>query len=413
MREQQVPRWVSVAPWRPTPSTPTRCDIALSGFVVLVVSMVALGALAELLVFDSTVGRLGLGWTEWIARHRVGVLDTLARVGSSFTDTWTVIGNGSAHQSCCGSPDTAGSACTLPIGFALELTVFLTVSTIIGRERPDVTPLGSVPSTSSFPSAMSPPASCCTGTRVIAASITRSKAVAQVVAIIAVVLIAFVASSRVYEGVHHPTDVIGGAMLGMGALFVAAMSTGLVVATRRTTAFEGGRTARGGGAELVIVAGVVIGVGVVAGVAATAGSWRWSRRDPTDPHLERRTDRRFLRQRPSSNVSPAAIIRSRRPPPEAMGLAAAAVVIGTATAGAILLMIKTRSGFARADTPFAHSAGERDPGVHRGHAGDQRVRWNDLVVVAALAVTGIELRRDRRWTIPAFVAMTIGGQFLL
>ena len=35
------------------------------------------------------------------------------------------------------------------------------------------------------------------------------------------------------------------------------------------------------------------------------------------------------------------------------------------------------------------------------------------VVVAALAVTGVELLRDRRWTIPAFVAMTIGGQFLL
>ena len=35
------------------------------------------------------------------------------------------------------------------------------------------------------------------------------------------------------------------------------------------------------------------------------------------------------------------------------------------------------------------------------------------VVVAALAVTAIELLRDRRWTIPAFVAMTIGGQFLL
>ena len=34
-------------------------------------------------------------------------------------------------------------------------------------------------------------------------------------------------------------------------------------------------------------------------------------------------------------------------------------------------------------------------------------------MVAALAVTVIELLRDRRWTVPAFVAMTIGGQFLL
>ena len=165
----------------------------------------------------------------------------------------------------------------------------------------------------------------------------------------------------------------------------------------------------------MIVAGVVIGVGVIAGVAATATAWRWSRRDPTDPHLERRTVRRFLRQHPLVNR----LARRHHPTPsaataEALGLAAAAVVIGTATAGAILLMIKTRSGFARADTPFADWAAE-----HATEASTEVMRaisefgGTTYVVVAALAVTGIELLRDRRWTIPAFVAMTIGGQFLL
>ena len=165
----------------------------------------------------------------------------------------------------------------------------------------------------------------------------------------------------------------------------------------------------------MIVAGVVIGVGVIAGVAATASAWRWSRRDPTDPHLERRTVRRFLRQHPLVNR----LARRHHPTPsaataEALGLAAAAVVIGTATAGAILLMIKTRSGFARADTPFATWAAE-----HATEASTEVMRaisefgGTTYVIVAALAVTGVELLRDRRWTIPAFVAMTIGGQFLL
>ena len=197
---------------------------------------------------------------------------------------------------------------------------------------------------------------------------------ARVAAIPAAVVIAYVASSRVYEGVHHPTDVIGGAVLGVGALFVAAVSTG---AGRADTSSDwrssAGRTSRDGGDEIVIVAGVVIGIGVLAGVAATAAAWRWSRRDPTDPHLERRTVRRFLRQHPLVKR----LARRHHPKPsaataEALGLAAAAVVIGTAMAGAILLMIKTRSGFARADTPFADMGGRtRDRGVHRGHAGDQ------------------------------------------
>ena len=165
----------------------------------------------------------------------------------------------------------------------------------------------------------------------------------------------------------------------------------------------------------MIVAGVVIGVGVVAGVAATATAWGWSRSDPTDPHLERQTVRRFLREHPLVKR----LARRHHPEPsaataEALGLAAAAVVIGTATAGVILLMIKTRSGFARADTPFAHWAAEQAT-----EASTEIMRavsefgGTTYVVVAALAVTAIELLRDRRWTIPAFVAMTIGGQFLL
>jgi membrane-associated phospholipid phosphatase len=40
----------------------------------------------------------------------------------------------------------------------------------------------------------------------------------------------------VYEGVHHPTDVIGGAVLGVVALFVAGVSTGLIVPPRRASA---------------------------------------------------------------------------------------------------------------------------------------------------------------------------------
>ena len=165
----------------------------------------------------------------------------------------------------------------------------------------------------------------------------------------------------------------------------------------------------------MIVAGVVIGVGVVAGVAATATAWRWLRSDPTDPHVDRRTVRRFLREHPLVQR----LARRHRPKPsaataEALGLAAAVVVIGTAAAGAILLMIKTRSGFARADTPFAEWAAD-----HATEASTDVMRaisqlgGTRYVVVVAIAVTAIELLRDRRWAVPAFVAMTIGGQFVL
>ena len=191
--------------------------------------MLIVGALGELFVFDSTVGRLELDWTAWIARHRVGALDTLAAVGSSFTDTWTVIGVAFGAASMLWLTGYRSQACVLPIGLALEVTVFLTVSTIIGRDRPDVTPLGSVPSTSSFPSGhVAAGVVLYGGLVVIAASITGSKGVRRLAATAATVVVVCVAMSRVYEGVHHPTDVLGGAALGVAVLFVAALSTGLV-----------------------------------------------------------------------------------------------------------------------------------------------------------------------------------------
>ena len=165
----------------------------------------------------------------------------------------------------------------------------------------------------------------------------------------------------------------------------------------------------------MIVAGVVVGLGVLAGAAAAATSWRWSRTDPTDPHLERGTVRRFLREHPLVKR----LVRRHHPAPsaataEALGVAAAIVVVGTALAGAILLMIKTRSGVARADTPFAEwaadNATQASTDVMRAISNFGGTMY---VVLAAVAVTAFELVRDRRWTIPAFVVTTVGGQFLL
>jgi membrane-associated phospholipid phosphatase len=204
--------------------------IALTGVAVLVASMLAVGFLGELVLFGSSAGRFDLEWTDWIARHRVPVLDTLATVGSSFTDTWTVIGTAFGASVVLWATGNRWCACTLPIGLTVELAVFLIVSTIIGRERPDVTPLGSVPSTSSFPSGhVAAGVVLYGGLVVIAVSLGRSRAGARRAATAAAVLIVWVAVARVYEGVHHPTDVLGGALLGVGALIVAASSTGVTV----------------------------------------------------------------------------------------------------------------------------------------------------------------------------------------
>src|SRR5688500_1972568 len=116
---------------------------------MLVVAMLAVGALGQVFIFEGPIGRVELEWTDWVARHRIGVFDAVETVGSSLTDTWTVIGVAFGASVILWVTGNRQHASMLLIGLAVELAAFLAVSTIIGRERPDVTPLGSVPSTAS------------------------------------------------------------------------------------------------------------------------------------------------------------------------------------------------------------------------------------------------------------------------
>lgn len=165
----------------------------------------------------------------------------------------------------------------------------------------------------------------------------------------------------------------------------------------------------------MIVVAAVAGLGVLAGAAAAMIAWRWSRVDPTDPHLERRTVRRVLRDHPVL----ARVVRRFHPRPatgtaEVLGAAAVAVVVGAAAAGALLIMIRTRSGVARADTPLAEwAAANATTASTEVMRAISDLGGTAVVVGVALALGAFELLRDRRPAALAFIALTIGGQFLL
>ena len=164
----------------------------------------------------------------------------------------------------------------------------------------------------------------------------------------------------------------------------------------------------------MIVAGVVIGLGALAGAGAAVLTWRWKRADPTDPHLERRTVRHFLREHP---VVVRLLKRHPSPSPataEVLGVAAAGVLVATAATGVLLLMIRTRTGVARADTPLAEWAADNATATSTDVLRSiSDLGGTNVVVMAALAVTAFEVFRDRRWAVPMFVTLVVGGQFLL
>ncbi|ACU72310.1 phosphoesterase PA-phosphatase related [Catenulispora acidiphila DSM 44928] len=91
-----------------------------------------------------------------------------------------------------------------------EVSVFLVTTMVVDRARPMVPHLDTAPPTSSFPSGHTAAA---TALYVAVALVARRHGAAWPVWLLVAVPCA-VALSRLYRGMHHPSDVLAGALLG-------------------------------------------------------------------------------------------------------------------------------------------------------------------------------------------------------
>jgi undecaprenyl-diphosphatase len=96
-----------------------------------------------------------------------------------------------------------------------ETSIFMATTLLIDRPRPDVPQLDVAPPTSSFPSGHTAAAVCFYGS--VAAIVlwrNRNRWLGVLAVVISAAVPLTIACSRVYRGMHYPTDVLAGALLG-------------------------------------------------------------------------------------------------------------------------------------------------------------------------------------------------------
>ena len=192
--------------------------LLLCAVMILVVSVLVGFGLKQL----STAGALpgDLAVERWLADQRTGTIDGMTKVGSSLANTQTAILVAAVAffalriwlgRFC--------ESCVLVVSLGGELLIFLAVAALVQRPRPPVERLDAAPPTSSFPSGHTAASVALFGFLAVMLWRYADRRLGAVLAL-ALALIPFVvAASRMYRGMHYPTDVIAGALVGGVWLF--------------------------------------------------------------------------------------------------------------------------------------------------------------------------------------------------
>ena len=207
--------------------------VGAAGYIVMITVLIGVGLLLTKILLDGPVGRWDQAVDRWFFVHRMATLDALTAWGSRIGDTAAIVGVATVAVVILAIARLRTYIAFIVGALVLEVTTFVTTTFVIDRERPTVPHLDEGPPTSSFPSGhVAASIVLYVGLALIITSLVRSRLVRVGVWIVAIGLPIFVGYSRLYRGMHHPTDEIGSVIGALGCLAFAflATRTGVAVA---------------------------------------------------------------------------------------------------------------------------------------------------------------------------------------
>jgi undecaprenyl-diphosphatase len=191
----------------------------IASFAVMGLILVALGLLITHVLEHGSIGVWDHHVSQWFDKHRSARWNRITGDVTDMADTFEVAGVAAVVTIVLLVRRWGRQAFLLVAGLAIELSVFLTANKIVARPRPAVSHLGGTPSTFSFPSGHTAASIVLWGGIALIVMVATTRRWPRVLMwTLAVVLTFAVGLSRVYRGEHYPTDVLAGAVLGIGSL---------------------------------------------------------------------------------------------------------------------------------------------------------------------------------------------------
>jgi undecaprenyl-diphosphatase len=181
---------------------------------------------------SSFVNRADAQTSAWAVEQRTPNLNTLTHLGTLAADTFVALAVAAlAVVSLRLWLGRWRESVVIVVAIVGELLIFLVITAIVHRARPAVPQLDQAPPTSSFPSGHTGAAVALYGC--LAVILLRNftpRWAAVSLTVVCCVIPVVVAASRVYRGMHYPTDVLGGALAS--GIWLAVVLTVLLPARR-------------------------------------------------------------------------------------------------------------------------------------------------------------------------------------
>lgn len=214
--------------------------VAVAGLVLLA-ALAALGGwlLQTYVLPDHGVGHADEHVNVWLSHHRTPSRNDASFWLSGIGDVYAIPGVVALTALVAAVRRRWRVAAFIVTAIAVEAATYRVATLLIHRERPRVPRLDHLPVNASYYSGHTAAAvAVYCGVALLITAWVRGTGRRLLIWAVAIAIPLAVAFSRMYRGMHHPTDVAAGALVGIGTLIVAA------AAARAAKASETARAGR-------------------------------------------------------------------------------------------------------------------------------------------------------------------------